>query len=236
MGKLNTAVIAGIGMLAIGCSGQTTDGPESLGLNISVQDATHFAGTYTTEDMTVTFDVAEVDKGVIDGAYEVGDILITSRLDNNEGLGSYDFGEASLTEMHRNAIQEANEAIALALGEKDLNPAEDQAKRQTSYLAESPIEQPMPAFDFSSDRGWSYISCSCYNQYIGSGYYRTSGRGWTCGGGNGCKGRCGTGCQFIYSGKYSAYTRDCAKHDHGVGSFWAASDDFSFAGNNCINM
>jgi hypothetical protein len=31
----------------------------------------------------------------------------------------------------------------------------------------------------------------------------------------------------------TAYTQDCAKHDYGLGTFEAASDDYAFAGNNC---
>ena len=95
-----------------------------------------------------------------------------------------------------------------------------------------------PADTFTAQQGWTHISCSCGTQNIGSGYYRQAGRGCGCNGGsgNGCKGRCGQGCGITSSPGCvgsTAYTQDCAKHDYGLGSFAAASDDYSFASNNC---
>jgi hypothetical protein len=100
-----------------------------------------------------------------------------------------------------------------------------------------PTGELLSPYQFVSARGWVHISCTCGSQNIG-GYYRQAGRGCGCtgGSGQGCKGRCGQGCGITSTPACvgtTAYTQDCAKHDYGLGSFSAASDDYSFAGNNC---
>jgi hypothetical protein len=115
---------------------------------------------------------------------------------------------------------------------------EDVAMRQTSFMQIVPVGELLTGYEFVSERGWTHLSCTCGNQYIGSGYYRQAGRGCGCtgGSGGGCKGRCGQGCGITSTPPCvgtTAYTQDCAKHDYGLGSFAAASDDYSFASNNC---
>jgi len=99
------------------------------------------------------------------------------------------------------------------------------------------VGELLSPYQYVSERGWVHISCTCGTQYIGSGYYRQAGRGCGCNGGNtGCKGRCGQGCGITSTPQCvgtTAYTQDCAKHDYGLGTFEAASDDYSFASNNC---
>jgi hypothetical protein len=92
-------------------------------------------------------------------------------------------------------------------------------------------------FQFLSARGWSHIGTGCGSKNLGNGQYRTCGKGCGCRGGtgNGCKGRCGQGCGGTSSPRCrgnTAYTKDCGRHDWGIGSWGAASDDFSFASNN----
>jgi hypothetical protein len=115
---------------------------------------------------------------------------------------------------------------------------EEAAMRQTSFMQIVPVGEVLTPYQYVSERGWTHISCGCGNQYIGSGYYRQAGMGCSCNGGsgNGCKGRCGQGCGITSTPACvgtTAYTQDCAKHDYGLGTFEAASDDYSFASNNC---
>jgi hypothetical protein len=227
MTRLGT--VLGATLLVVGCA---TDGDAPIqGLMLTSRSDTHVAGTFSNGDGLLVFDARMPEEGVLDIRYEVDDVVIASRLDLNQGVGAYDFGDAALDESHRALFEGAYDAISSALPQEETGSnANGQLQRQLSYLAEAPLGEPIAAFDYAVDRGWTYISCTCSYQYIGSGYYRWAGRGCTCGGGNGCKGRCGSGCGGV---GWVVYTQDCAKHDYGLGSWTAASDDYCCASNNC---
>jgi hypothetical protein len=101
-------------------------------------------------------------------------------------------------------------------------------------LAEAPVGELIAGYHFVAERGWTYISCSCSNQYDGHDGYHVGGTGCGCtgGSGNGCKGRCGGGCTQD-GASINAYTQDCLCHDYGLCSWTTASDDFLFASSNC---
>jgi hypothetical protein len=121
-------------------------------------------------------------------------------------------------------------------------PAQDSARslvestaiRDTMLMQIVPVGEVLAPFGFVSERGWTYISCTCKSQYDGHDGYHVGGTGCGCtgGSGNGCKGRCGGGCQQD-GASINAYTQDCLCHDYNKCSWTTASDDFLFAASNC---
>lgn len=177
---------------------------------------------------------------VIDVTFDFGDPVIAYRIDRGRGRGDFMPSGGALDTVDQRLLEQLVRELD-ALMPPD--PAtrwrlEDTVMRQATLLQIAPIGERLTADTFTAQQGWTHISCTCGTQYIGSGYYRQAGRGCGCNGGsgNGCKGRCGQGCGITSSPGCvgsTAYTQDCAKHDYGLGSFAAASDDYSFAGNNC---
>jgi len=184
--------------------------------------------------------VVEYEPGVVDVTFDFADTIVGISLDYNKGEGAFmpgpgtlDASDARLVDLMFAELEEI-----ISPDSADRTRVEDAAYRQASYMQEAPRGEKLADFQFTSDKSWVHISCSCYNQYIGSGYYRIAGKGCGCtgGSGRGCKGRCGQGCGITSYPRCvgsTAYTRDCAKHDYGLGSWFSASDDFSFASNNC---
>jgi hypothetical protein len=170
--------------------------------------------------------------------YDFGDPVIGFHIDYNQGVGKFMPSGSALDAAQGQLVAPLFEGISNAVAAQDARTrVEDTAVRQTSFMQIVPMGELLSPYQFVSARGWVHISCTCGNQNIG-GYYRQAGRGCGCtgGSGNGCKGRCGQGCGITSTPACvgtTAYTQDCAKHDYGLGSFSAASDDYSFAGNNC---
>lgn len=228
--------------LTLGCS----DGPAAReeaaeGFALLQHDGTTLEATYRAGGASVRALVVETQAKVVEVTYDFGDPVIGFHIDYNQGTGSFmpsggplDAAQAGLMAP---LLEELGKVVA-PTDDPQRTSVEDVAMRQTSFMQIVPVGEPLTAYEYVSERGWTHISCTCGNQYIGSGYYRQAGRGCGCNGGsgNGCKGRCGQGCGITSTPRCvgtTAYTQDCAKHDYGLGSFSAASDDYSFAGNNC---
>ncbi len=237
---LRVTIIAAI-LAAAGCTGQEpAPGPAGDGLSIAAHDQTELSGTYRGFGVDLAFQFVESESNVVDVTYDFGDQLIAFHLDYNEGTGDFDPNTGALREDQKSALEAFYEELQPELAASaDQRPlVEDVAVRVTSLMHIVPAGEALEAGTFVSQRGWVHISCTCKTQYIGSGYYRQAGQSTSCtgGSGNACKGRCGVGCgsDNECSGYTTGtYTQDCAKHDYGLGSWWAASDDYSFSSYNC---
>jgi len=239
MKKLLLCVAAVV--MAMGCSNESPEQVDSgEGFALLQHDATTLEATYRSGGESVRALVTEVAPDIVEVTYDFGDPVIGFRIDYNQGVGQFMPSGKALDAAQARLIDPLLEEISKAVPQESSQRTriEDVAVRQTSFLQIVPVGELLTPYDYVSERGWTHISCTCGNQYIGSGYYRQAGRGCGCNGGsgNGCKGRCGQGCGITSTPACvgtTAYTQDCAKHDYGLGSFSAASDDYSFAGNNC---
>lgn len=210
----------------------TVPQPLEQGLVLSSLTGTEIRGTYARGDLAIQFRATEIEAAVVEVALVVGEQQLYAEIDLERGAGYYDLADVILEEEERAALEAMHLALDDALTGEEMTTVEDQLVRTSGFLGVAPIRTKLGTHAFQDTKSWVHLSCSCYRQYVGDGYYRTAGRGsWCTGGyGNGCKGRCGSGCGSTGRG---AYTRDCARHDYGVGSWWSASDDFAFAGWNC---
>lgn len=229
-------------VLVMSCSGSsepTPTGDTSPGFTLAVHeegliDATLVAGAGAVRMLAV-----ESEPKVFDVTFDFGDPVLAYRIDWARGRGDF-MPTGPLDVVHKQLLDGLVKELSEALPQDpaDRWKIEDVVMRQATLLQIAPVGEALEPTSFQANQGWTHISCSCSNQYIGSGYYRTAGKGCGCtgGSGNGCKGRCGQGCgitSFPYCTGSTAYTQDCAKHDYGLGSWSAASDDYSFASNNC---
>lgn len=228
--------------MVVGCSnepaGQVVDPAE--GFELLQHDAATLEATYRSGGESVRALVTEVAPNIVEVTYDFGDPIIGFRIDYNQGVGQFMPSGKPLDAAQARLIDPLLAELSEVVPQEDTQRTriEDVAVRQTSFLQIVPVGELLTPYQYVSERGWVHISCTCGTQYIGSGYYRQAGRGCGCkgGSGNGCKGRCGQGCGITSTPRCvgtTAYTQDCAKHDYGLGSFSAASDDYSFAGNNC---
>ncbi|MDC0713185.1 hypothetical protein POL68_32285 [Stigmatella sp. ncwal1] len=240
---MKTASLCGITMaltLALGCS----NGPEELaeeaeGFALLRHDAATLEATYHSGGTSVRALLVESAPNVVEVTYDFGDPVIGFRVDYNQGEGHFMPSGSPLDAAQSRLISGLAEGIAKAVPEQDTarSRVEDAAVRQTTFMQIVPVGEALTPYRYVAERGWVHISCTCGSQNIG-GYTRQAGRGCSCtgGSGQGCKGRCGQGCGITSTPNCvgsTAYTQDCAKHDYGLGSFAAASDDYSFASNNC---
>jgi hypothetical protein len=240
---MKTAFWCGITMaltMVLGCSNLPAEGvDETEGFAILRHDATTIEATYHSGGASVRAMLVESAPHVVEVTYDFGDPVIGFRIDYNQGQGRFMPSGSPLDAAQARLIAPLFEGISKAVPEQDTarSRVEDAAVRQTSFMQIVPVGETLSPFQYVAERGWVHISCSCGNQNIG-GYTRQAGKGCSCtgGSGGGCKGRCGQGCGITSTPQCvgsTAYTQDCAKHDYGLGSFAAASDDYSFAGNNC---
>jgi hypothetical protein len=228
-------------VMALGCSnGPTESVGDKEGFALVRHDATTLEATYTSGGASVRATVVESASKVVDVTYDFGNSIIAFHIDYNQGVGNFMPSGSPLDAAQARLIDPLLDGISKVVPTVDTQRTrtEEAAMRQTSFLQIVPVGEALTPYQFVAERGWVHISCTCGNQNIGSGYYRTAGRGCGCtgGSGNGCKGRCGQGCGITSTPGCvgtTAYTQDCAKHDYGLGSFAAASDDYSFASNNC---
>lgn len=227
----------------VGCAGPEPDAPVATGegrFTLVADTAGHLEATYTLADSSLRLTVTESTPNVADVTFDFGDdTVVAFHLDYQRGVGDFLPSGAVLDVVHRRLVDALAEGLERELPPSDQRSlVEEAAMRQASYMQIVPEGEQLAPFTFYSAQGWVSISCTCGNQYIGAGYYRTAGRGCSCtgGSGNGCKGRCGQGCGITstpYCTGSTAYTQDCARHDYGLASFSTASDDYSFAPNNC---
>lgn len=239
---MRTLLLCGLTMvLALGCSdGPAAQGDAAEGFALLQRDATTLEATYRAGGASVRALVVETSRDVVEVTYDFGETVIGFHIDYNQGVGNFSPSGNPLDAAQAQLLTPLLEGISKVIPEEDggqRTRVENAAMRQTSFMQIVPVGELLTPYQFVSERGWTHISCSCGNQYIGSGYYRQAGMGCGCNGGdNGCKGRCGQGCGVTSTPRCvgtTAYTQDCAKHDYGLGSFAAASDDYSFASNNC---
>ena len=225
--------ILAVGMLA--CASEETVSPESGdGVTIQQRDESVFDATVTSGGASLHMLVNQVAPDVLDVSFDFGDPVIGFHLDYRAGAGEFQPNGTPLDAAQHHLVDMLITELANVPGLVSARTRVDEvAFRMTNLMQSVPTGEAMASHTFVAQQSWVHISCTCQNQYIGSGYYRVAGRGWSCtgGSGNGCKGRCGASCSPC-SGT-TAYTQDCAKHDYGLGSWAAASDDFSFATNNC---
>ncbi len=229
-------------LAAAGCSTEPEAPPieASRSFVVASHNETTLDVTLSAGGGSVRLLAVETQPSVIDVTFDFGDPVIAYRIDRDRGRGDFMPSGAPLDALDLRLIDqlaaELDQLVPQDAAERWR--VEDAVMRQTSLMQIAPMGERLEATTFTAQQGWTHISCSCFNQYIGGGYYRTAGRGCGCtgGSGNGCKGRCGQGCGITSTPKCvgsTAYTQDCARHDWGVGSWASASDDYSFAGNNC---
>jgi hypothetical protein len=235
MRNLTTATAAAPLLFMLACMSDATPTPAPVetspdGLTIARHDTERVEGTYVLGASRVSFVANMIQEERADVLLTIGSKSVHVDIDYKSGFATHDANGAIFT-AHDVALLET---AAIALEEyMPTRPArtrvEDAVTQQLSFMAIAPTFIPLDKFDIAQDRSIVCIRCACQNQYIGSGYYRQAGQGWGCtgGSGNGCKGHCGASCSSNLSGNY---TQDCAKHDYGLGSWAAASDDYSFGG------
>jgi hypothetical protein len=222
--------------LSLGCSNEKAEQvDEAEGFTLVRRDATSLEASYRSGGSSVRALVTESSPNIIEVTYDFGQPIIGFRLDYNQGVGRFMPAGGALDAAQARLINGLAEGLEKVMPEERTR-IEDAAMRQTSFMQIVPVGEALTPYEYVAERGWTHISCTCGQQNIG-GYTRQAGRGCACNGGdNGCKGRCGQGCGITSTPKCvgtTAYTQDCAKHDYGLGSFAAASDDYSFASNNC---
>ncbi len=225
--------------LALGCTANDEGTDTGDDFQLVQHTNTTIEANITAGGETLHMFVVESSPGVVDVTYDFGDPIIAFTINFNSGEGDFMPEGSPLDAAQRRAINELMKELSQVL---DVNTetrtrVEDVTFRQGSFMQIVPTGERLVPGTFLSKRGWSHISTSCGSKYLGSGNYRTCGKGCGCtgGSGNGCKGRCGQGCggtSFPPCVGSTTYTKDCAKHDWGLGSWWSASDDYSFASNN----
>jgi len=236
MRKVFLCVVSAV--LVVGCTSSSSEVVDEEGFTLQQHDAALLEASYSSGGATLRMLVSEVENNVVEVTYDFSDPIIAFRLDYNQGVGRFMPSGKPLDAAQRRLVDGLLEGISESVPQEARTRVEEAAMRQTSFMQIVPVGETLSSYEFVSERGWTHISCSCSNKHIGSGYYRTAGMGCGCtgGSGNGCKGRCGQGCGITSTPQCvgtTAYTQDCAKHDYGLGSFAAASDDYSFASNNC---
>lgn len=233
--------VSGIMMFAmLGCSSAAPDVDDAEGFTLIAHDATTLDASYQSGGSTLHATFVERSPNLIDVTYDFGVSIVGFQIDYNKGVADFMPSGAPLDASQARLIDPLLEQLANIIPEIDVDRTrvEDVAMRQTSFMQIVPVGETLTPYRYVAERGWVHISCTCSSQFIGDGFTRTAGMGCGCtgGSGNGCKGRCGQGCGVTSTPRCvgtTAYTQDCAKHDYGLGSFAAASDDFTFASNNC---
>jgi hypothetical protein len=216
-------------------------GPRPEGLEITQHTASSLAGSFVRGDVTLQLSATLFADQSIVQTYQLGDLLIRGTSDHAQGVGRIDSNGVTLSAAQKSTLEAFNHALEDALPANEQRVlVEDVVYRMSGYLATAAANEIIPSFDFKNNHSITYIDhCWCSWQYIGCTagagcYWHTVGTGWGCVGelpGNGCKGRCGTGCDS--DGHSGAFTWDGARHDYNVESWIAASDDFLFAWWNC---
>jgi hypothetical protein len=227
--------------LTMGCSSQPPEqAQEGESFALLQHDESTLEATYHSGAASVRVLVDETETNVVDVTYDFGDSIVAFHIDYTKGVGDFIPSGSPLDAAQAQLIAPLLEGISDAVPQQDdkRTRVEETAVRQTSFMQIVPVGEVLTPYKYVAEQGWTHLSCTCGTQNIGSGYSRQAGRGCGCtgGSGQGCKGRCGQGCGITSTPNCvgtTAYTQDCAKHDYGLGSFAAASDDYSFAGNNC---
>jgi hypothetical protein len=233
--------VSGIMMIAaLGCTSAPPAADDAEGFTLIAHDATTLDASYQSGGATLRATFVERTHNLIDVTYDFGGAIVGFHIDYNQGTGDFMPSGAPIDASQSRLIDPLLAELANIIPEIDTDRTrvEDVAMRQTSFMQIVPMGEELTPFRYVAERGWVHISCTCSSQFIGDGFTRQAGQGCGCtgGSGNGCKGRCGQGCGITSTPRCvgtTAYTQDCAKHDYGLGSFAAASDDFTFASNNC---
>lgn len=224
---------------AAACTQKEEVAPESDGFVIEQHTAHVFDATVTSAGSSLHVTINETQKDVLDVTFDFGDPVIGFHLDYTKGLGEFQPSGTPLDAAQSRLVAQLYEQLTFMpeMVSNQQARVDEVAFRMANFMQIVPTGESLVNHNIVAQQGWTHISCTCGNQNIG-GYVRVCGRhdtgiGGNCSGGsgNGCKGRCGTGCSPCVG--TAAYTVDCAKHDWGLGSFSAASDDFTFASNNC---
>jgi hypothetical protein len=219
-------------LFMVGCAAEaSTPAPGGTeAVSFTQHDEATLDVTVASGGETLRVLVTENKGGIVDVTYDFGGPVIAFQVDTLGGNGAFEPSGAPLDAAKSRLLDLLVAELERLPAGDERSRVDDVAYRATTFMQIVPTGEPLASYQFVQEKGWTHISCSCFNQYLGGSDYRTCGRGCSCGGGNGCKGRCGVGCGGWGS---VAYTRDCGRHDWGIGSWTAASDDFTFASNNC---
>jgi len=232
------AVAVVLGSMVLGCGGSSNPAPTGPTDSFVVQQnkTDSIDATLTSGGASVHFTAVETSPLVVDLTYDFGLPVVAFHVDFSQGQGEFVPAGGTL-----DAAQSRLMDVLLARFPEVL-PAQESARsvvqsaavRATMLMQIVPAGESLQSYGFVSERGWTYISCTCKSQYDGHDGNHIGGQGCGCtgGSGNGCKGRCGAGCQQD-GASINAYTQDCLCHDYNKCSWTTASDDFLFAASNC---
>jgi len=236
--KTAAVAVAVCASMLLGCGGNSDPAPTGSTESFVVQQnqADSIEATLTSGGASVHFSASKTASQVVDLTFDFGSPVIAFHVDYAQGQGEFITAGGTLDAAQSRLMD------MLLVKFQDVLPAQDSARslvqssavRETMLMQIVPVGENLQSFGFVSERGWTYISCTCKSQYDGHDGNHVGGVGCGCtgGSGNGCKGRCGAGCQQD-GASINAYTQDCLCHDYNKCSWTTASDDFAFAASNC---
>ena len=234
--------VAAIGVfMAIGCGGSgtapsTTSTTTPEGFNLRQHSAQMIDATYQAGGAYVHFTAVESSTKVVDVTYDFGSPVIAFHVDYLQGKGEFIPAGGTLDASQQSLMDGLLPELSMRVAQDEgaRTAVENASLRQTMFMQIVPVGEALQPYGFVSERGWTYISCTCSYQWDGHSNWEHGGKGCSCtgGSGNGCKGRCGGGCMQD-GASINAYTQDCLCHDYGLCSWTTASDDFAFAASNC---
>jgi hypothetical protein len=239
---LAALVLGGCSFL-IACAGAPIDpATGDAALVITSQTPTLIEGTFADAIAPMSFQSIERAPRNVDVAIRVGETELAIRIDSALGEVTFDANSGQLSPAQIGALERLMAAFVGAFGSEAIAPtnAEVGLRRALNYVSAAPPSTILPTFTAVSETGWVHLPCSCSWNYIGNGWSAQTGRGESCGssGAPHCPGRCGVGCgpdnlKWPWSWGSGVYTRDCALHDYGLGSWENALDDYTLAPYNC---
>ena len=239
MGRM-TIVILSLSVV-VGCTDDEVPIDHEVGITYGSVHDDLVEGTFHTAYGSVEFKSAVVADGVVEVTFDRNHGVFGSRVDWTSLTNDLRFDPTFVVTKDDRFLMKA---LATTL-ENDIGnaaPATDNLIRQANlwgHMPEGTVRQSRIVAD--PQRGWTTLCGVNYRtlyhdtdthgslgEYLKVGRYETT---------NPCRARCGGGCSALYG--TSAWTVDCGEHDRceqvhsgGCGDeLWAASDDFSFAGN-----
>jgi hypothetical protein len=211
---------------------------EDAALVITNKTPTLIEGTFAD----LSFQANERTPRSVDVTIHVGDTDLAFRIDSALGEASFDAKSGQLSPAQHSRLAGFMAALVEKFGNEETAPtnAEVALRGALNYAIDNPVSTTLVAVKAVAETGWVYLPCGCSWNYIGSGWYATTGKGEQCGssGAPHCPGRCGVGCgpdnlKYPWAWGSGRYTQDCALHDYGLGPVGNALDDYTMALANC---
>ncbi|WP_394821897.1 hypothetical protein [Pendulispora albinea] len=238
LASLGASALVFLGACSSGSSAEPDPATKATGLTLETLTATAVEGTFEDGAAPLRFKSVERAPRQADVTVVAGQTELTMRLDYDRGEGEFDAKSGQLNQAQVGAMLRLMTALAGAVPSEDTTATKALGSTLNFYSVARP-DEALPTFKFVAENGWAYIQCRCHFQDA-EGYHNWMGVGESCGTSASphCPGRCGVGCgpdNLGPLGRWGSgkYTADCAKHDYGVGSWAAASDDYIFASANC---